>query len=129
MSVSFSWTAELSGPGGGRMGMAGFDVIDREQGQAQVARFLQQAVERGLVGYGAMDDGGAVAAVGEASPSNQAAHRLSRCPLRRISYRPGPSWRPADISLMVLLCCCPPGRISAALRTFLGLIGSYERMW
>jgi hypothetical protein len=50
------------------MGMAGFDVIDRDQGQAHVARFLEQAIERGLVGYGAMDDGGAVAVVGEGQP-------------------------------------------------------------
>jgi hypothetical protein len=48
--------------------MAGFDVIDRDQGQAQVARFLEQAMERGLVGYGAMDDGGAVAVVGDGQP-------------------------------------------------------------
>src|SRR5450631_2243770 len=48
--------------------MVGFDEGDRDQGQAQVARFLEQAVERGLVGYRAMDEGGAVAAVGEGQP-------------------------------------------------------------
>jgi hypothetical protein len=48
--------------------MAGFDVTDRDQGQAQVARFLEQAIERGLVGYGAVDDGGAVAVVGAGQP-------------------------------------------------------------
>ena len=50
------------------MGMAGFDVIDRDQGQAHVARFLEQAIKRGLVGYGAMDDGGSVTVVGEGQP-------------------------------------------------------------
>ena len=44
------------------------DVIDRDQGQAQVARLLQQAVQGCLVGYLAMDDGGAVAAVGDGQP-------------------------------------------------------------
>src|ERR1700759_926844 len=68
MSGSFSRMAELPGLDGGHMGMAGFDVIDRDQGQAQVARFLEQTVERGLVGYGAMDDGGAVAVAGDGQP-------------------------------------------------------------
>src|SRR5579872_489538 len=68
MSGSFSRMAELPGLDGGRTGMAGFDVIDRDQGQAQVARFLQQAMERGLVGDGAMDDGGAVAVSGDGQP-------------------------------------------------------------
>ena len=31
--------------------MAGGDVIDRDQGQAQVAYFLQQSMQRRLVGY------------------------------------------------------------------------------
>jgi hypothetical protein len=60
MSVSFSRMAELPGLDGGHSGMAGFDVIDRDQGQAQIARFLEQAIERGLVGDGATDDGAAV---------------------------------------------------------------------
>src|ERR1035441_1031846 len=68
MSVSFSRIAELPGLDGGHMGMAGLDVIDRDQGQAQVARFLEQAIERGLVCYGAMDDGGAVTAAGKGQP-------------------------------------------------------------
>ena len=46
--------------------MAGVDEGDRDQGQAQVACFLEQAVQRGLVGYRAVDDGGAVAAAGNA---------------------------------------------------------------
>jgi hypothetical protein len=68
MSVSFSQIAELSGLGGGRLGMAGFDLRDRDQGQAQVARFLEQAMQRGLIGYRAMDEGGAVAVVGNGQP-------------------------------------------------------------
>src|SRR5690348_1400965 len=60
--------AELPGLCDGRTGMAGIDVVDRDQGQAQVARFLEQAMERGLVGYGAMDDGGAVAVAGDGQP-------------------------------------------------------------
>src|ERR1039457_6193951 len=68
MSSPFRETAELSGLGGGRLGMVRVDVIDRDQGQAQVARFLEQAVQRGLVGYRAMDDGGAVAAVSNGQP-------------------------------------------------------------
>src|SRR5690348_9645668 len=42
--------------------------MDRDQGQAQVACFLEQAVQRRLVGHRAVDDGGAVAAVGEGQP-------------------------------------------------------------
>src|SRR5437773_3635924 len=68
MSVSFSRMAELPGLDGGHSGMAGFDKIDGDQGQAQIARFLEQAIERGLVGYGATDDGAAVAVVGEGQP-------------------------------------------------------------
>src|SRR5207249_6698645 len=60
------WIDELPGPAGGRIGLAGFDLSDRDQRQAQVADFLEQAVQRGLVGYRAADDGGAVAGVGEA---------------------------------------------------------------
>src|SRR5215471_14550447 len=48
--------------------MAGGEVIDRDQGQAQVAYFLEQSMQRRLVGYRAVDDGGAVAAVGEGQP-------------------------------------------------------------
>ena len=42
--------------------------IDGDQRQAQVAHFLEQAVKRGLVGDGAIDDGGAVAVVSEGEP-------------------------------------------------------------
>ncbi|HWN61254.1 MAG TPA: hypothetical protein VNO25_11375, partial [Streptosporangiaceae bacterium] len=60
------WIDELLGPVGGRIGLAGFDLSDRDQRQAQVADFLEQAMQRGLVGYRAADDGGAVVHVDEA---------------------------------------------------------------
>src|SRR5579871_3123013 len=92
--------AELPGLGDGRMGMAGFDVVDRDQGQAQVARFLEQAMERGLVGYGPWMMVVPSLPRVMVSPSNQAAHRESRCPLRRISYRPGLCWWPSGVLFM-----------------------------
>jgi hypothetical protein len=42
------------------------DLSDRDERQAQVADFLEQAMQRGLVGYRATDDGGAVVLVGQA---------------------------------------------------------------
>ncbi len=41
------------------------------------------------------------------SPSNQAAHRESRCPLMRISYRPASL--ADDVSLISLLTWIEPG--------------------
>ena len=41
-------------------------MIDRDQGQAQVAYFLEHSMQRRLVGYRAFDDGGAVVLVGQA---------------------------------------------------------------
>ena len=49
-----------------------------------------------------LDSGGLVGRL-RLSPSNQAAHRESRWPLRRISYHPAPLWVPVDVSLMALL--------------------------
>ena len=45
-------------------------------------------------------------------PSNRAAQRAPRCPLRRISYRPAPCEWPADVSVIALpsLACGPSGR-------------------
>src|SRR5689334_9583789 len=60
--------AELPGLGGRRRRMAGGGVIDRDQGQAQVAYFLEQSVQRRLVGDRAFDGGDAVAAAGEGQP-------------------------------------------------------------
>src|ERR1700761_6933802 len=64
MAVSLSWIACSSGLGVAGRGMARFGERDRDQGQAQVACFLNQAVQRGLVRYGAVNDRGAVAAAG-----------------------------------------------------------------
>ena len=48
--------------------LVGLDLRDRDQRQADVAHLLEQAVQRGLVDDRAVDDGGAVALVGEAQP-------------------------------------------------------------
>ena len=64
---------------------------------------------RALVGHRRcsrwLDSGGLVGRL-RLSPSNQAAHRESRWPLRRISYHPAPLWVPVDVSLMALLRWC-----------------------
>jgi hypothetical protein len=46
----------------------GFNASDRDQRQADVAHPLQQAMQRGLVGYSTMDDRGAIALEAEAQP-------------------------------------------------------------
>ena len=74
------------GSDGGRVGPGRVDASDRDQWQAQVAHFAQQAVQRGLVGHRAMDDGGAVAFVREAQSVKPGGPAGRRCPLRRISY-------------------------------------------
>jgi hypothetical protein len=48
------------------MRLAWLDPSDRDQRQAYVAHFLEQAMQRGLVGYRAMNDGGSVALIGQA---------------------------------------------------------------
>src|SRR5450755_1498223 len=68
MSVSFRETAALPGLGGGRPGMAGVEVIDRDQGHADVADLLEQAVQCGLVDQLAAQHGGAVLLVREGEP-------------------------------------------------------------
>jgi hypothetical protein len=55
----------LFSPGWRALGLAGLDLSDRDQRQGQVADFPEQAVQRGLVGYRAADDGGAVVLIGE----------------------------------------------------------------
>ena len=62
------------------------DLGERDQGDADVAQLLEQAVQRGLVDHGPADDGGAVVLVVMLSPSNQADQRDPRCPSTRISY-------------------------------------------
>ena len=52
----------------GHTGSLGLGVGHRDQWEAQVTHFAEQAVQRGLVDHRAMEDGGAVALVGEAQP-------------------------------------------------------------
>src|SRR2546427_8401499 len=109
--------------------MVGVDVVDRDQGQAQVARFLQQAVERRLVGYWAMDDGGAVAAVGNGQPVEPGGPPAVEVPLEADLVLSGAviaagRYLAHGAPLAALLAGPPP-----AFARFLGLIGSYERMW
>src|ERR1035441_8804775 len=124
MSVSFSRMAELPGLDGGHRGMAGFDVIDRDQGQAQVARFLEQAMERGLVGYGAMDEGGAVAVVGEGQPVEPGGPPGVEVPLEAYLV-------PSGVVMAAGRCLAHGAPLAVArlagsapaLRTFLGYLG------
>ena len=76
---------------------------DREQREAEVAENAEQSVQCRLVDDGAFDGVVPSARVVRVIPSNRAAQRGPRCPLRRISYRPGWCGRPADVSLIVLL--------------------------
>ena len=66
----------------GYVGLIGFDLGDRDQRQANVAHFLKQAMQRGLVEDRARDDVVPSLSLVRLSPSNQAAHRPARCPLR-----------------------------------------------
>jgi hypothetical protein len=110
--------------------MAGVDVLDRDQGQAQVPRFLEHAVKRGLVGHRAMDDGGAVAAVGEGQPVEPGGPPGVEVPLEADLVPSGAVMAAgrylADGAPLAVarLAGSPP-----ALRPFPALIGSYERMW
>ena len=65
MSVPFVGS-ERVGPG--VVGCVGRDRGERDQGDADVAQLLEQAVQRRLVDDRAADDGGAVVLVGEAQP-------------------------------------------------------------
>ena len=110
--------------------MAGFGEVDRDQGQAQVARFLEQAVERGLVGYRAVDDGGAVALAGKAQSVEPGGPPAVEVPLEADLVPSGAALAAGRYLAHgaplagARLAGSPP-----ALRAFLGLIGSYERMW
>ena len=85
MTFSFLMTSLLRSVGVG-IAWTGFHLCHRDQRQADVAQLLQQSVQRGLVGDGtfAITVVPSVPAV-SVSPSNHAAHRLSRRPLTRIS--------------------------------------------
>ena len=85
MSVSFRVLAGADRGSAGGYGPVGLDADDRDQRQADVAHLLEQAMQRRLVGDGAMDDVVPSLSRVRLSPSNQAAHRASRCPLRRSS--------------------------------------------
>src|SRR5438876_19649 len=66
MSVLLRGVGELSRIEGGQMALAGFDLSDRDQRQAEVAQLQQHAVQRGLVEHGAVDDRDALVLAGEA---------------------------------------------------------------
>jgi hypothetical protein len=105
------------------------DVIDRNQGQAQVAYFLEQSMQCRLVGHRAVDDGGATAAVGEGQPVEPGGPPCVEMSLVADLVPPRVQMA-AGIALMVLPLLLPARLdLRRALRTFLGLIGSYERMW
>src|SRR4029078_9652345 len=65
-SVSLSCVrGGVSRLGAGRPGRVGVDLRHRDQWQSGVAHLLEQAMERRLIGYGATDDGDALALVTE----------------------------------------------------------------
>ena len=72
----------------------GLDLGDRDQWQAHVGHFLEQAIQCGLVGYRTMDDG-AAAPAGETQSVKPGGPSATERPSRRISYRPGLSHRSA----------------------------------
>ena len=83
--------------------MARFDRGDRDQGQAQVAHFLEQAVQRGLVRYLAMDGGGAVAAVRDAQPVEPGRPPAAEATLQADLVLSGAGVAAAGLSLIALL--------------------------
>ena len=99
---------------GGRLG-------EREQRQTEVAQLGEQAVKGGLVDDGTFGTVVPSLWVVMVIPSNQAAHRAARCPLSRISYRPGLCWWPADESFIVLLPYRLSRRVSGISETAYGL--------
>src|ERR1044071_4660872 len=110
--------------------MAGGGLVHRDQGQAQVARFLEQAVECGLVGYRAMDDGGAVAAVGNGQPVEPGSPPAVEVPLEADLVLSGAVIAAGRyLAHGASLAAARRAGSPPALRTFLGLIGSYARMW
>src|SRR3954468_18010946 len=65
MPVLLFVVEELSRIRAGHLGLLGFHPSDRDQRQARVANSLEQAVQCGLVDHRAVDEGGAIARVGE----------------------------------------------------------------
>src|SRR4029077_5189319 len=86
------------GPRWRALGLVGLDLSDRDQRKAQVAHFLEQAVQGGLGGYRATDDGGAVVLVGQAQ-----------------SVKPG---RPPGIEVPLEADLVPPRAVMRAGRDF-----------
>ena len=64
--MSFSLLLVGYSLGGGYVGLVGVDLSHRDQRQAYVAHLLNQPMKSCLVDDKAMDEGGAVALVGEA---------------------------------------------------------------
>src|SRR5664279_4950036 len=62
-------------------GLVGFDPGDRDQRQACVAYFLEQAVQRGLVDDDAVQGGGAIAVGGEGHPVEPGGPAVAEVPL------------------------------------------------
>ncbi len=65
--------------------LAVFERTDREQWQAQIAHFFEQAVQGGLVDHQAGKKRIAVFFQRDGQALEPVAQRASRCPLRRIS--------------------------------------------
>ncbi len=86
------------------------DLGDRDQRQAQVADLLEQAVQRGLVDDRAVEDGGAVALVGEGQPVEPRGPPRSRWPASRISYCPASCDELCPSDAWWLLVHAPEGR-------------------
>jgi hypothetical protein len=101
------------------------DLSDRDQWQAYVAHFLEQAVQGGLVGYGAMDESGAIAFAGEAQSVEPGGPSGIEVPLEadfvpsRVVMAAGRYFAHGAPSAVACLDGSPP-----AVRTFAGLIES-----
>ena len=98
------------------VGLVGVDLSDRDQGQAYVAHFLEQAMKSGLVEDRARDDGGAVAFVGEAQPVEPGGPSGVEVPLEAdfIPVRPRDDRRSMSRSWCSFRWCLR-GLVSAAL--------------
>ena len=85
----------------GTSGWSGFDPSDRDQWQADVAHFLEQAMQCGLVGDRAGDEGGAVVLVGEAQSVEPGGPSGVEVPLEADFVPSGLVIMPVDVSLMI----------------------------
>ena len=103
MSVSFSCVGgAIEAPlREHRVGRA--DAGDRDERQADVAHPLEQAVQGSLVGDQAMDDGGAVALLGEAQPVEPGSPSAIEVPREAELVEP-PWWRSPSMRVVPLIC-------------------------